>query len=440
MLLSKDIRHIIFKTSDLMKRFDFTFDTNTDFVAEIEFLRTHGHSIQYLNLNYPYGSPKLMKFILNLIPNLNGLEFKNSEALNGLDEKIFEPLKLKDVDPPELSNLQYLVLEVVDYEEFYEIFKNAKNILRITYKLATDNVEDEFLDFLVQQDSLKELTMVGFYDDMYDIRDLSQEVKFQLRKLDIVSDCENFLKFLKTQAEHLEEFRHTKLNNEIFKILLENCKNLRKIFVTESCNFNIKWNDFIGYKLETVWFLQFFSTNSINLATIYEIFPNLKSLKCLKIAVEPISFEKLQTLNIESLYLDSIKNTKFPGLTNLTVKYLQGFYDNSNILYTEKEFNEENFTKFIENVPNLENLTVNLTENQKSTKCVFKHLRDFQNLQFAEINYQFFTSDKQHKIVIDFGEKTVTSEKVIYYVQDLQDNFEDYVFQSTDGKLDDMEK
>jgi len=406
MLISKGIRYEIFKTREIMKRIQINFKASTKQKEISQFLSKYGIFIRNVGImeipsdskynklsNFRRVNPRLVPYVLNNTPNIE--EFEHKPAFRGIpriEKTIKKPFILK-----KLRHLSILTNDVVNFISNAKEVKNLKTLKVDQYEIDLSQI---LTDFILSQDSLKELTIKSSYTGQsqpFPSSDISKLVKFKLTKFEFTRNNhnevdKNFLKFLVTQAETLEDLCLSgPFPLEIYNFVLKRCKNLTKLELFGKTNFNdspeiLNTNSVLEK-------LRFFSVAILKLDSVYEKFPNLNSVKCgLLVNVDGV-FDKLESLEIYFLDCRFIYNFKLHSLKELKV-----------IHSIEGEFLEN----FLKTIPNLEHFEFIGHGNFSLYFDILKNVKNLKRLQ----NLKIFTYESKKIIFMDFCCQTITVKRI----------------------------
>lgn len=355
MKLSKEIRDLIFKTPEIMRKFKFSYNYNSP--CPIEFFRNRGASIRRLNLNIRPDDEALLRFLLNCTPNLELLVLYKTD--DGRTERFMSfAEEYVGIGFADLSKLKYLLMQISDFDYFIKNTKNVKNLQNLTFLKKHHEHSKLLKEFLDQQNYKKELCL-AYYAYKWNVD----------------------FKHLENVAEYVTEvINDGQITNESISIIFEKFTNLRKFFdlsqrmniIAErlsSLNSQHKGLKTYVNNLETL--------NNLNFEIITAKFPNLEILVCNRFQVTEGTNNSLQTLHVNGMSFDNCRNFKLPNLKNFLVDFSSGL--------TQMLFWNE-FSKNIENVEDIEitgymhemideNFAQNLNKFQKLKTFMFTSLR-----------------------------------------------------------------
>ncbi|CAG9810723.1 unnamed protein product [Chironomus riparius] len=285
-------------------------------------------------------------------------------------------------EPARLSKLKNLKINLEDLQDFVDNSKDVKAVEKLSVTLSEFENEEVLVTFLNNQVNLKELELVK-HKRLKELNlPTAQNPKFNinLKKLKVKLDCrnyENLANFMISQVDSLEELEFSVglyRNTENFINFFLNAVNLTTLTLREGIA------KFIGniddLRLENVKYFDQ-KNQSMDLDTIYSIFPNLETLKCFSTSSITVSNPKLTSLELKNCDLNCLRFTALPNLKNFTVTM------------NLKNVNEESWTHFAGLCHNIENLSIqtydyefsNDQSQQVKSLCILENLRLLPKLQ-----------------------------------------------------------
>jgi len=361
MMLCKEIREMMFMMPKIMKKIQVVFqDFNYDEIEDLifQFLYDKGRFIKNLSLFLSYKDPEFLPYVLNQVPNLEKL------ILNSKFDYYNDEIKQSEYffRLPRLKNL-------IVYSDEFEIFMTNAIDLQSLEKLEINYIEnvEMMTDFLCQLDTLK-IFCSNSSSNYYLTRNISKEMKFKLSTIEFYlhGENDNFQNFLECQADNLRKLNlFGYLSAETINIIFEKCKNLQML-ILKPYDTRMLRSSRLGI-IENLTYFEVSNKYGSELNFICKSLPHLKILKCTKMCSIKSSIDNLVTLEIQQLECKNLQNLKLPKLKNLTAEMIR----------------IKKWEKFIQNVPNLESLTIKNIEIQqisiilKSVEKLkyFKHLK-----------------------------------------------------------------
>jgi len=323
MQLSKEIRDLIFKTPEIMRKFKFTY--NYQGRCPLEFFIDRGTSIRNLRLNMRPDDEAIMRFLLNCTPNLEELTF-----FNAMDDKSDRWMSYSDnfigIGKADLPRLKYLHMKISGLDYFIKNTKNVKNLQYLSIFSKRQEKCEMFKSFMDQQNNKNELN-------------------FTFRNQNSITNVE----FLLPMAEYVTEFtNNARISDENLVLIFEKFKKLRK-FTDNYQTSNILAQRLSATKLQLKSLKIYESKNNYFRNLHFEVFnkkfPNLEVLKCERFLVTEGINDKLETLHVCGMSFDNNQNFKLPNLKNFYLDFSSG---KAQHLFWDK------FYKNIENVENIE--------------------------------------------------------------------------------------
>lgn len=424
LLISNEFRDMIIKTPQLMRKLQVIF-FNDNWESKLRFIEEYGFFVRSVKFDdCGFGSIEDVRKILALTPNVESLIFYNCYFLEPHDEhhhadgdneeevpELVRPLQinvaptevkaeepLEEAEPLELPKLTFLHLDSCNIAE--KLVHNLRSCtslksFKVTFYYQTP--VNFFTDFICQQNKLEELFCVGWSDMVFKSLfrdDISRDkVSFKLKKFSLeceLSYHENFSKFFRSQAKHLEELELTcyNINFHYYRMLFNNFHNLKKLtlptdwFLTDERAIEIE-----NCRIPSLKELELVGSNDdvTTFEVVLNIFPNLEILKVenlMHFAVHEIlvKFTKLRHIKAENFRVELMIDLKLPSLKVLEIAYL---YPICMSLFWEK---------LAEDCGNIEELVVkdigNLKLNasiQKEIGIIVRNLVNFKKLKYCEI-------------------------------------------------------
>lgn len=395
MLLSKEIRDFIFKTPEIMRKLLINFSkckwinipmkrknvwnsdsscSQTDSLEtepQIGFLEKRGKFFRCLQIKIDENYGEILKFILNLVPNLEELNFEILEPWC----EILTNLELFE-ETPDLKRLKNLRINHNALKFLLKNTKNVKNLQKLAIISPKVGSQEILTDFFIQQDHLKEFTLrfnTGMDIINFPTRDITKEINFKLTKLKLCfvnSNREHFIDFLKTQVEHLEELElNYKPHEDILDVVFKLFKNLSNLTLNTYGDSPVFSEFYPHWQLPNLRKYTGKSFSGMHLKNIYMRFPNVEALSVWKLMDSAEVYSKLTTLEVGLLYYHQLQHLKLPGLKDLTIVLLNG--DNS----------ESSFINLTKNIENVENMTIKDFQDDKEVTIVVKNLNSCKNLK-----------------------------------------------------------
>jgi len=458
MLLSKEIRDLILTTSKIMNKFIIVFksDINQDEISH--FLTKYGKFMKVIKFKdeTEINSEDLV-YILSQVPNLEELLCEDSSRNhksqpehygNNLKKSCLPlffwqcfkyPFQSDSVEfirgnifgLPKLSKLTIMNENLIHVLKNVE---NIKNLEKLTIYSFEDN-DDEFLtNFVVQQDSLKELSLINREDSVskrFPSRDISNEVKFNLTKLEYhfgyCEEFDNFLSFFKIQAENLTELKvDGSVNYEIIETIVRNCKKVESLgLMIEDDHFIMNVNKIPGWIMENVKYFKTVSAYQWELRIISWKFPNLKTLNCYFMINVIGELDDLITL--ETRCFSCAKNSR----SYFSFKNLENFITG---IITNKDLEE-----FLASAPNLRHFTLKKFCVQDGEwpdfLLMIKRLKSEENIETLKIYFEsYFEIFVVKTVLVDNVQRTVqftkksSDSEYNTFSDNLKEIFEGYTF------------
>ncbi|CAG9810732.1 unnamed protein product [Chironomus riparius] len=440
MLLSKNIRDSIFKTSKIMRKVLVSLNSS----EASEFLNFRGNSIRCLKIQSH--NEDNLKLIFRKVPNLEELTFKNNQFTDKftrqssiiqqeLDKynKIVEGLD--DKLPSDLRNLKVLEIRLANFEMFTKSTKNITKLEKFTIYLTELRDDELLLKFLNQQSILKELIVINisqFHIIDFPCLNFCVEVKFRLKILKLIRiKFDNYLaRFLESQLESLKELELTEVgNHETLEAMFMKSRKLKKLSLGAVACSMIFANDFPDLRMQSLETYEDRNSKGVELDKIYERFPNLLNLKCLQLMPINGIFDKIVSLELFVLDCQKLKDLQLKSLSILTIIKVSRFSDATI------------WEKFTKNIKNIEILTIKHVEDLHNIPQILKHLKNFQRLQTFKLKQASYYDD--YEITIDTKLKTVKTlrssveknQEILKVLHENFDDFEFFEFKSFVGKI-----
>jgi len=428
MLLSKETRDAIFRTPQIMRKM-MIITCKYNWNSFLKFINKKGEFIRNIKFEFRGMNEKYMKFALHHVPNLEKLVHCHlDEDLDIWDMDVNYSSVEEFPEPADLSQLRNLFLVDERFEKLTRITKNIKKLETLNCWMEKEESLENFTNFIVKQNNLKELKLeyLNFEaDQKFPSRDISSEVKFQLKILKLnkcYNDNPHFLTFFKNQAEKLEILELVNPPDEnICKVIYKMCKNLKELSLQGS-ETTVYYELYPEYKLESLKYLKeaYFSTPKLIAAC--EKIPNLESIKCREFEDVSGIFENICNLELETIKVNKFQNVKLPNLKKLFVCNF------------ENSINDD-FQNFIKNIPNIEYFKIGGIEINFNNAQILQHLTKFQKLRnfeaiFYEIieYYDFIDDPIEYKISINFEKKTVQYLEDLLHEEESRMFFKDFEF------------
>lgn len=441
LLVSNELRDIIIKSSELMRRLQVVF-FNDNWESKLSFIEEFGFYVKSIKFDdCGFKSMTDLKKILRLTPNVETLifyncfvleaavvdnqeEIQNEEELNAIEYPIrhlegdreIEPERLlgpagdyntpttnfPDPDdddlPLELKKLVHLHLDSCSIAE--KLVHSLRNCNTLKYFKITFYYQapvDYFTDFLCQQDNLEELFCVGWSDMVFKSLfkdDITQErIHFKLKKFTVECELayhENFSKFLRSQANHLTHLELTcyNINFHFYRLLFTSFHKLKKLVLpTDWFLTDDRANEIKNCRIETLKELELVGSNDdiATFKTVIDIFPNLEVLRCENLMYFSLNgilekFTKLRHIKAENFRIESLLFVSLPSLKILETSYLYPMA----LSFLWKNLSE--------NCPNIEKLIIKdighfkLSESiKKEIGIIIENLKYFKKLAHCEI-------------------------------------------------------
>lgn len=414
LLISNEFRDMIIKTPQLMRKLQVIF-FNDNWEAKLRFIEENGFFVRSIKFDdCGFRTIQDVKKILEMTPNVETLIFYNcyfvephsEHVQHGDNEEVneqvhqpaeVEPAELDDNDPLNLPRLTFLHLDSCNIAE--KLVHNLRHCatlksFKVTFYYQTP--VNFFTDFICQQTNLEELFCVGWSDMVFKSLfrdDINEKISFKLRKFTLECELgyhENFSKFLRSQARHLQELELTcyNINFHYYRVLFNNFHHLKKLtlptdwFLTderaveiENCRIpSLKQLDLVGSNDDVTTF-----------DVVLKIFPNLEILHCenlMHFAVHEIlsRFTKLRHIKAENFRVELMMNLKLPSLKVLEIAYL---YPICMSLFWEKLAEDcGNIERLV--IKDIGNLKLNASI-RKEIGIVVRNLANFKKLKYCEI-------------------------------------------------------
>jgi len=426
MLLSKEIRDLILKTSKIMNKFIIVFksDINQDEISH--FLTNYGNFIKIIQFKDENEiNSEVLVFILSQVPNLEELLCEDSSENQTTQPEFINKIYF------ELPKMRILTILNENLKNVLKNVKNLKNLEKLTIYRYEDN-DDEFLtNFIVQQDNLKELSLINYQKSLFKpfpSRDISNEAKFNLTKFEYhFVNCEvfdNFLSFFKIQSKNLTELKlDGNLNDQIFDIIFEKCKNLEKLGLFADDDSVLISNINSHRVLESV---KYYETCYVYMDEFsFNAFPNTISLKCSELFGVYGIFNNLINLEAEIYSCASSEHLKFRNLEN----FITGFIDN------------ESLKEFLQSAPNVKNLTLSryFIKDFRGSEFldVFKRLKNTRNVETFKVKLHSKSESPADEIImVNNVQRTILFTKKSFdfkyntFLETLKEIFLNYTFSS----------
>ncbi|CAG9811176.1 unnamed protein product [Chironomus riparius] len=399
MLLCKDIRDLMLKTPEIMRKIVIKAQISHDVQDKVNFFETTTKFIRKIDLNFKsVENFEGFKSILCQMVNLEELKFE----LNG-------KVEVKHNEPFELPQLKVLDVNLKDLEVLTRNIKNLKNLhkLTVTCEYFYNNFNEilqTFVNLLHQQESLKELRINAhdYRPFVFPDQQVNESMKFQLTKLTFYGKCtgsENFNNFFKPQAENLKELvLMCPDDNGSLNAKFGNYKNLKKLTLDAAIDLSVPADENRPWKLDSVKIFKVFyesrliyrtytaANRQTNINDVVTRFPNVEEVHCEKVMNSDGIFDKITKLDISYINCCEFTKIKFPNLKKLTV---------SLIFEIKSELEFKNFAKTVENVK-IFRLGFSINE------IILKNLQLFKNLKLF-----YFHFDNNLHLLIDFEKKIV---------------------------------
>ncbi|KAL7013201.1 hypothetical protein ACKWTF_015257 [Chironomus riparius] len=400
MLLCKEVRQLMFKTPEIMKKIVIKGHIYNDNHFKIfSLINANAEDIQSLHLNISHENSLRIGFlILRKTKNLEELRFSTSRRQQGT---------VKKMSSIELPKLRILRTDIESLKSFTTITKGIKSLTTFSIKCTIyDHFDAEDLKNLVKFISRqKSLTNLWFNFDEYDVFELPEiniGRKIQLQSLSI--NCHSleletpfFKVWLNRQAQHLHELYITSdISDETLQFLFENFVNLKKIVSHLEPKF---LNNFQHFKLK--YFENSNRRYLTNLQRLVTQFPNLEVIDCKGLKFTDGIFDKIKELILTFFDFDDFQASKFPNLTDLTATNFKCEAQNS-------------FNIFAKNCPKIQHISIK-SRDILELNFDFNSLNILKNLNICEslktFNFSYITPARQagcrREFVINMLEKTV---------------------------------
>ncbi|KAL7012263.1 hypothetical protein ACKWTF_014726 [Chironomus riparius] len=462
MLISKEIRDSIFKTPEIMRKVLINFrecswvkiqtnQPNESNLQEptssnietlltephLEFLENKGKFFRCLELNVDENNSEAFKFIMNRVENLEDLNFEVIESQIELQEA-----NTSHEDIPDLKRLKAFKINHNALKFFVKNTKNAKNLQNFTVIAPKIDSQEVLTDFIVLQDNLKEFTLkLNTAMDIinFPTRDITKEVKFKLKKLNLCfvnSNRKHFMDFLKSQAPNLKELElNYKPHHEILDIVFRYCTKLTNLSLNTYGDSPVFSDLYPHWQLPNLKRYSNKSFSAVQLDKVYIRFPNVESLVAFKMLDNNGTYNKLKTLEVGLLYYNHVQHLKLPELKSFKISLLSG------------DGNDKTWINLAKNFENLENLTVKDFQWEHDVMIVVQNLSIFKNLKtfklgsLKRIGYASamgvvlttFKDQQFFNMIIDIERKIIKYSRFIEVkfpeiFDVLMDNFENFKF------------
>lgn len=434
LLISNEFRDMIIKTPQLMRKLQVIF-FNDGWEAKLRFIEEYGFFVRSIKFDdCGFRAIQDVKKILELTPNVETLIFYNCYFLEPHDElhhhevehgdhennpehppELVRPLEINvmhanptearfeltendDDEPLELPKLTFLHLDSCNIaEKLVHNLRTCRTLKSFKVTFYYQTPVNFFTDFICQQNHLEELFCVGWSDMVFKSLfkdDISHDqVSFKLRKFTLeceLSYHENFSKFLRSQAQHIEELELIcyNINFHYYRLLFNNFHRLKKLtlptdwFLTderaieiENCRIpSLKELDLVGSNDDVTTF-----------EVVLKIFPSIEVLRAENImhfAVHEVlsRFTKLRHIKAENFRVELMMNLKLPSLKVLEIAYL---YPICMSLFWEKLAEDcGNIEQLI--VKDIGNLKLNASI-RKEIGIIVRNLANFKKLKYCEV-------------------------------------------------------
>ncbi|KAL7012260.1 hypothetical protein ACKWTF_014723 [Chironomus riparius] len=268
MLLCKQILVLMYKTPNIMRKYQVSIDLDHDGFMDLPIIKKRGKFIQ--NLKVKFYKLSRLQSILSKVPNLEVLTYEHRSSNKQRTLKLPEMRYLKVLNSDDSCHKCFLT--------------DSVNITKLaTLKFWIHNLEEAelFTNFLSGQTKLKQLTVLDDFilAHFFLTRDISNEITFKLTKFEYTLNNfnENFQNFFKNQAGSLKELTITfNPTYNVINTFFTKCKRLEKLIINHECDFTP--DDPPYWVLDS---LKHFTTHSVvNFTEINKRFPNLISLDC----------------------------------------------------------------------------------------------------------------------------------------------------------------
>ncbi|CAG9810729.1 unnamed protein product [Chironomus riparius] len=337
------------------------------------FVRDNGKSIRCVEVILTKND-KFKWFFLKHLPNLECLIF------NGVPMEVPGAITSFFTTSNDLSKLTTLKINLSLLNSFMSSTKNVNKLEKLTVYITSTDDQELLTNFIKQQKNLKvlsikcdrNLTSINFPSS-----DITSKVKFQLKQFklyqqDIRNQSEHFLKFIESQAGHLESLSFDfNPDEQLYKVIMTKCRNLKNLeFQSDDEELFINLNP--NWTLPSLRAIACAAVNSRRLDSITARFPNVNKLICRTIEnIDKGTYDKIT--DIKAVYMDGtqIDVLAYPNLKSLCLETFTG--------------SVENWMKLTEN---LENLSILIVKFRNETDFDLKHLDHMRKLKSVNFKGQ----------------------------------------------------
>lgn len=420
LMLSKNHRDLLLDTPEVMRKLPLILQNQT-WSEKLDFIENYGKFVREVKFNdCAFNSILDPGDILRKIPNVEKITFVNcfvkskseeDEANNEsaqqdegeapepeVPENIPQDVEMAqneenveneqnaqeptpepepEIDPLHLPRLKFLTLDSPQIgTSLVKYFKNSNQIdtLKLTYYFQDPTTI--FNDFFIQQDKLKNFTLIGWSDIIFRslfVEDISKMIKFKLKKFYIECELnhhENFVNFLKSQNQ-IEDFHLAgyNINYNYYRIIFHDLHNIKKLnipidwFMTDQ-----RYEEIKNVVIPSVEDLTVNGSNDDGLifAGVTKMFSGLKKIKIenlMYFSAKCLSgFENLEHIQVENYRAECLMFAEMEKLKVLEVNYLYPFGL------------EAVWTKFAANNPKVKKLIIREIGNFKLVESIKREI------------------------------------------------------------------
>ncbi|KAL7012269.1 hypothetical protein ACKWTF_014730 [Chironomus riparius] len=332
MLLSKDIRDVMFKSPKLMRGINFRFNSAT-FDDWRGFMVNRGLCMRNVVIELLPNIDGIMRNVLMMLANIEELELRRNKNVFGEYNLISSGLDgtsgtndYKEVSDQGISlkTLKSLKINTKDIQQFLKITKNVKNLKTLTILYDSPKDEDSMYDLICQPQDLQHLTILNVQKThfVFPNSDITKKIKFNLKtfKLNIshfTRENENLAKFLAVHAATLEELDFDfSIHPKVCKVVAIKLTKLVKL-IHRSDIFSPIYTNY--FQNRTIKHLHDKNPTDLYFPSISQRFQCLEHLKCQSVSFSPGTADCLKTLDVDILDLENLRNFEMPNLENLIV-------------------------------------------------------------------------------------------------------------------------
>ena len=391
MLLSKEVRQEIFKTPEIMRKIKFVVNHKN-----LEFFHDQKNFIRCLKIEMLEADIHNFRIILNNSPNLEDLTLKIINNSNTVFKSINSQ---KYPKIPNLSKLKSLKTSLIGLEVLQKNSKNIKNLEKLSIISSMIDSKDYVEDLINQQNHKEKIQLTFNIENDNSSLSLLEPFGDYLRSLELKNvfsidtrsvDFDKFKKLTKVSCSALDLNFYRLHNPQSFQIPTVTAFECKTGIITSS-----------------------------HLKLLDLMFPNLKSIKCEDIDATSGSNDKLLNLEINYLSFHNFQHFKFSKLINLTINFSWGL------------FQYDFWKNSVENLENVENVTIFGYFSEIEAKFLIPHVKNFKNLKKFKFSHKNNVKCKtfEDQIEIDRIRGTVKLPKYIIqnYKQVMKIVHENYV-------------